>query len=33
MPECETTAPELLDRDGASVRCLLYAGKPEEVAQ
>jgi peptide/nickel transport system ATP-binding protein len=25
LPECETTAPELLDRDGAGVRCLLYA--------
>jgi peptide/nickel transport system ATP-binding protein len=25
MPECETTAPALLDRDGTSVRCLLYA--------
>jgi peptide/nickel transport system ATP-binding protein len=25
LPECETTAPELLDRDGTSVRCLLYA--------
>jgi peptide/nickel transport system ATP-binding protein len=25
MPECETTAPALLDRDGVDVRCLLYA--------
>ena len=24
MPECETTAPELVDRDGSTVRCLLY---------
>jgi hypothetical protein len=37
MPECETTAPALLDRDGTSVRCLLYAprleAKPKEAAQ
>ena len=26
MPECETTAPDLIDRDGSDVRCLLYAG-------
>jgi peptide/nickel transport system ATP-binding protein len=25
LPECETTAPALLDREGSSVRCLLYA--------
>jgi peptide/nickel transport system ATP-binding protein len=32
MPECETTGPELLDRDGISVRCLLYAaGAGESV--
>jgi peptide/nickel transport system ATP-binding protein len=24
LPECETTAPALLDREGVSVRCLLY---------
>ena len=37
MPECDTTAPALLDRDGTSVRCLLYAprleAKPKEAAQ
>jgi peptide/nickel transport system ATP-binding protein len=27
MPECETTAPALLDRAGVDVRCLLYAGQ------
>jgi peptide/nickel transport system ATP-binding protein len=26
LPECGTTEPVLLDRDGISVRCLLYAG-------
>ena len=26
MPECETTAPGLVGRDGSDVRCLLYAG-------
>jgi peptide/nickel transport system ATP-binding protein len=26
MPECETTAPDLVVRDGSDVRCLLYAG-------
>jgi peptide/nickel transport system ATP-binding protein len=31
IPECETTAPELLDRAGSSVRCLLYA--PEFARQ
>ncbi len=32
MPECETTAPALLDRDGTSVRCLLYAPEFENAA-
>ena len=32
MPECETTAPALLDRDGTSVRCLLYAPGFENAA-
>jgi hypothetical protein len=32
MPECETTAPALLDRDGTSVRCLLYAPAAEPTA-
>jgi peptide/nickel transport system ATP-binding protein len=27
MPECATTAPALLDRQGVGVRCLLYAEK------
>jgi peptide/nickel transport system ATP-binding protein len=31
IPECETTAPALLDRAGGSVRCLLYA--PEFARQ
>jgi peptide/nickel transport system ATP-binding protein len=26
MPECQTTAPDLVSRDGSDVRCLLYAG-------
>ena len=36
LPECETTAPALLDREGTSVRCLLYAketGQPAQVTQ
>jgi peptide/nickel transport system ATP-binding protein len=28
LQECATTAPALLDRDGTSVRCLLYADPP-----
>jgi peptide/nickel transport system ATP-binding protein len=32
MPECETTAPALLDREGASVRCLLYAPEFKDAA-
>src|SRR5579859_7040749 len=32
MPQCETTAPALLDRDGVSVRCLLYTGTPPASA-
>jgi peptide/nickel transport system ATP-binding protein len=28
LPECETTPPALLDRDGIAVRCLLYAEPP-----
>jgi peptide/nickel transport system ATP-binding protein len=31
LPECETTAPELLDRDDVSVRCLLYAPETAEA--
>jgi peptide/nickel transport system ATP-binding protein len=36
MPECETTAPALLDRRGVGVRCLLYTEKeapPEETGE
>jgi peptide/nickel transport system ATP-binding protein len=32
LPECETTAPALLDRDGVSVRCLLYDPVPGKAA-
>ena len=32
IPPCETTAPALLDRDGTSVRCLLYAPEFENAA-
>jgi peptide/nickel transport system ATP-binding protein len=32
LPECETTRPALLDRDGTSVRCLLYAPAAEPAA-
>jgi peptide/nickel transport system ATP-binding protein len=31
MPECETTAPVLLPREGVDVRCLLYAPAPAEA--
>ena len=33
MPACETTAPALLDREGVSVRCLLYDPVPEQTVQ
>jgi peptide/nickel transport system ATP-binding protein len=32
LPECETTPPALLDRDGTSVRCLLYAQVQERTS-
>jgi len=32
LEACETTAPALLDRDGTSVRCLLYAETPATQA-
>jgi len=31
LPECETTAPALLDHEGTSVRCLLYDPSPAPV--
>jgi hypothetical protein len=32
MPQCETTAPALLDREGVSVRCLLYTPASGDAA-
>ncbi|HTU76488.1 MAG TPA: ABC transporter ATP-binding protein [Trebonia sp.] len=31
MPQCGTTAPDLVSRDGSDVRCLLYAGSGTEA--
>jgi peptide/nickel transport system ATP-binding protein len=33
IPACETTPPALLDREGTSVRCLLYDPGTAAVAQ